>query len=140
LRKLLCGYAKEPLQGKFARLKVRTLFRGLDWSLGLSGNPKAVADKTASLQASAGSLRRLIPKAPPPKYPPKPPFEGAKMPLKKVAEAVGTISQPFAVQYLIDKADKAKNEIELKANENMRKITYPEPLINEAVNRYLSKF
>jgi len=108
-----------------------------DWSLGLSGNPQAVADKTAALQASAGALRRLIPKAPPVPYPPKPPFE---MPKYSKEVLLGPWVRKFAEEEVLgtvksmgDKINSFKNDLDY---------IYPNPyerLVNEAVNRHISR-
>lgn len=110
-----------------------------------------VADKTASssydqqayanlLPMATKALSKIIPKAKPVPYPPPHPFEGSKMSPTEIQKAAKTTLIPFGIQLLNHVAKETKNKIEDEANSVMRKITYPEPLINEAMNRYLSKF
>jgi len=98
-------------------------------------------DKDGVIRAGlGGSLRKIIPKAPSPKYPPRPPFE---MPKLNELLLLTTWANQYIKQELepsvINKAKEAKQKIEDKANSVMSQITYPEPLINEAVNRYISR-
>jgi len=75
-----------------------------------------------------------------PKLPPKQVIPMPKMSQKQVQKAAKITLNPFAFQAITHTAKEAKNKIEEEANALMQKLTYPEPLINEAVNGYLSRF
>jgi len=93
----------------------------------------------SDLQASAGSLRRLIPKAPPVPYtrPPKPPFEMPKW-------GKNVVFTPYVWKLLqkegIEAVDAAKTGLRRVKNDLEYLLPNPyEGLINEAVNRHISR-
>jgi len=63
-----------------------------------------------------------------------------KMPLSTVIGAISTTLRPFAEQYITYGAKETRDKYEKDAMDLIRFLNYPEPLINEAVNRNLSKF
>jgi len=87
----------------------------------------------------AMALLRIIPKAKP-VYPPPPPF---KMPRfsKEVLTAplVREFGKSEGIKALVEGTIEAKKKAEDDFREFVRNITYPESLINEATNRFLSK-
>jgi len=86
-------------------------------------------------------LRRLIPKAPPTKYPPDPPF---KMPKYSELGLLAAWANQYAKQEMLSsalsQAKKTKQNIEYEVNRVANQITYPESLINEAVSDHLRRF
>jgi hypothetical protein len=57
-----------------------------------------------------------------------------------VFEAMKITLLPFGIQAMVHGAKETKKMVEDEVNGLARQITYPEGLINEAVNRHLSKF
>jgi len=84
--------------------------------------------------ANTAFMTRALPKLS------KPVAPEHKMPPKMVWKALNTTLLPFAKQLLEKGAVGFTKKAEEDVNGLMQKITYPEPLINEAVNRYLQKF
>jgi len=85
-------------------------------------------------QATAGSLRRLIPKAPPVPYPPKPPFETPKYSREIFLPTLGKLLFDKAKQATQDKINSIRNDLDY---------IYPNPydgLINEALEDNFRKF
>jgi len=91
-------------------------------------------DKTATPPGEAMFLGRSLPKIISKQVTPP------KMSPKEVGKAVNTTLTPFAYQYLAHTAKETKNKLKDDFVGHMQEITYPESLINEAVNRYLQKF